>query len=283
MEASLTGDEVFASFKKEGSIKNVPAKVITSEIKEKSNSDSLDSTRVDELKKDGNVDDNSVLLDKIKQLQERLDKQTAYGRAQSGQKKEIIKLLKKSQDEGLIDDEIAESLYQVDKKSYEEVLAQESLQHESNPLQDLFNADVSKELANIARYTDEEEVKYAMAAFKAFFMEEDEQEVATLCEELEELSPLQRARKIISIGKAYHEEIYKEIKEAKGIKNFKKKLASEIDKYKAQTEKLKKQLSLYEGHSSPTYKLDEINVEPLSSDKNIRAADLFDSWKGKNK
>jgi hypothetical protein len=128
------------------------------------------------------------------------------------------------------------------------------------PMQKIYSS-ANRELENIKKYTDDENLTDKIAAFDFFITDCDPDEREEILDELESLrgsDPLKMTKRMISLGAKYYEEVYKEFKEAGGYKKYSAQKNDEIVKLQKKVDKLTRKLSQYEEYDDPTRRIAEL-------------------------
>jgi hypothetical protein len=104
-----------------------------------------------------------------------------------------------------------------------------------------------RELAHMRKYTDSPDLDQHIQAFQHFLKNGSPAEVTEAFMELKALEKDDVAftRKMLELGKAYHDEVYKEIHEAGSLKSYKIKMKQEIEKHLRKIDKLEKEIVKY--------------------------------------
>jgi hypothetical protein len=123
------------------------------------------------------------------------------------------------------------------------------------------------ELDNIRKYNDDELLDDKVKAFDYFLNMAPSEEVKEALEELQDLSddPVKLAKKMLSIGKRYYDESYKDIVENGGFQGLITKKNQEIDKLNKSIDKLTKKLAQYEDYDQPRHRINELGESGSNS------------------
>lgn len=131
---------------------------------------------------------------------------------------------------------------------------------ESTPIQTILKLSVD-EVENIRKYTDDEQLDDKLDAFSFFLADADKDEVDEAIADIYSLraDKTKMTKKMLSVGKKYYDEVYKDVKEAGGYKKFVAKKNDEVRKLQKKIDKLTKLVSQYDGDfDTPTNKIDEL-------------------------
>ena len=156
---------------------------------------------------------------------------------------------------GALSEEEAKSLFE--SLETDMPLEEEAPSHPFAKLLKIANA----ELENIRKYNDDELLDDKVKAFDYFLNMAPPEEVKEVLEELQDLSddPVKLAKKMLSIGKRYYDESYKEIVKNGGFQGLITKKNQEIDKLNKSIDKLTKKLAQYEDYDQPRYRISEMS------------------------
>ena len=104
-----------------------------------------------------------------------------------------------------------------------------------------------RELQNMRKYTDAPDLDVHIAAFQNFLKNGATEEIKDAFQQLKALESDDVAftKKMLELGKTYHEDVYKEIHAAGSLKAYKVKMALEIEKQIKKIDKLEKEIVKY--------------------------------------
>lgn len=208
-------------------------------------------------------DDQAIDSPELKSLQEELTKtnkrlgQTQqYGHKNSKRLKSALKITRDLLESGALSGEEAMSLVESlenDSELDEEV----AHTHPFGKVLKIANA----ELENIRKYTDDNLLDDKVKAFDYFLNLASPEEVKDALEELTDLinDPIKLTKKMLSLGKLYYDESYKDIARAGSVKNYITSKNEEIEKLNRSIDKLTKKLAQYEDYDQPRYRINEMS------------------------
>jgi hemerythrin superfamily protein len=125
-----------------------------------------------------------------------------------------------------------------------------------------------QELDNIRKYSESKDIDQNVRAFYHLLQNGSEKELEEVFSSLKSLEndSLSLTKKMLEIGKQYNEDVFKDVYEAGGIRELKKKYEQKIDK-------LKKDLLKYENNeeysTSSSYKLPNGSGAGINSESDV--------------
>lgn len=105
-----------------------------------------------------------------------------------------------------------------------------------------------REIENIRKYSDYEDLDKHLHAFRYFAHNGDPAEIDDFYEEVKDLidsNPILFTKKMLEAGRRYHDEIFSDLLEAGNLKNFKRKYEDKIGDYQKKIDKLEKEIQKY--------------------------------------
>jgi hypothetical protein len=116
------------------------------------------------------------------------------------------------------------------------------------------------QLENLRKYSDDDLLDDKVKAFDYFLSLASPEEVKGALEDLTELieDPIKLTKKMLSIGKLYYDESYKDIASAGSVQNYIKQKHEEIEKLNKNIDKLTKKLAQYEDYDQPRNRINEV-------------------------
>ena len=223
-------------------------------------------------------DNSDIELDKLKQELEKTKKalleNQKWGRSNSQKLKMALKKVQGFMEEGTLSEEEAKAVLTLANMEIEEG-SKENEPQPLNPAQKIL-AIANQELENIRKYTDDALLDKKVRAFDFFLNTASEIEVGEAMEELTDLqdNPVKLAKRMLSIGQQYYDDVYKDFEESGGFKQYSEKKNSEIEKLQRKIDKLEKKVSQYAEYDKSTFRIDELS----DSDKfqAVKARSAFD-------
>ena len=210
------------------------------------------------------VDDQDINTPDIKTLQAELEKtrktiaeNQKYGRQNAQRLKSALKLAKEMVENGTVSESEAQSLMESLESNHEEEL--ETSPYDAHPFGKVLKI-ANTELINLRKYSDDELLDDKVKAFDFFLSLASPEEVKGALEELTDLidDPIKLTKKMLSIGKLYYDESYKDIASSGSVQNYIKQKHEEIDKLNRSIDKLTKKLAQYEDYDQPRYRIAEM-------------------------
>ena len=177
----------------------------------------------------------------VEKSERRLSDSQKWGREAHGKLKSVEQLIGQYLEKGILSDE-------------EAALLLASAQHpepgteqKDEPLLVRYGTIWDRELANMRKYTDSPDLDRHIQAFQHFLKNGSPADVTEAFTELKALEKDEVAftKKMLQMGKAYHDDVYKEIHEAGSLKDYKIKKEQEIAKHLRHIDKLEKEIVKY--------------------------------------
>ena len=202
-------------------------------------SDDTASTQTDETSQP--EDSLSHWQKEVEKSERRLADSQKWGREAHGKLKSVEAMIAQYLGQGILSDE-------------EAALLLASAQHpepgteqKDEPLLVRYGTIWDRELANMRKYTDSPDLDRHIQAFQHFLKNGSPADVTEAFTELKALEKDEVAftKKMLQMGKAYHDEVYKEIHEAGSLKAYKIKKEQEIAKHLRHIDKLEKEIVKY--------------------------------------
>jgi hypothetical protein len=197
-----------------------------------------------------------------------------YGSQNAQRLKNAMKQAKSLVESGTLSEEEAKSLIASLESDGEEETEQYSYDTPFSKILKVANT----QLENLRKYSDDDLLDEKIKAFDYFLNMSAPDAVKSVLEELNELTdePLKLTKKMLSIGKTYYDESYKDIAAAGGFHEFLIKKNEEIAKLNKSIDKLNKKLAQYEDYDQPGYRIREIgDSENVSSEKRDAVSEAF--------
>lgn len=165
------------------------------------------------------------------------------------------KIVEKFKEEGSISEDEAQEL--LDHTKYEEMAQKDK------PFLSKAGEVWDSEIENIRKYGEYEDIDKHIHAFQHFIQNGTSEEIKDFYEEIVDLidsNPVLFTKKMLQMGKTYHDEIFGELAQAGNLKNFKHQYEVKIDDYQKKVDKLEKEVlrlkERYEGYDeTPNYRL----------------------------
>ena len=212
------------------------------------------------------VDDQAIDSPDLKTLQAELDKtrktiaeNQKYGRQNAQRLKSALKLTKEMVENGTISEAEAQNLMESLSNNDDSEAEVEVSAYDTHPFGKVIKI-ANTQLENLRKYSDDELLDDKVKAFDYFLSLASPEEVKDALEELTELidDPIKLTKKMLSIGKLYYDEAYKDIASSGSVQNYIKKKHEEIDKLNRSIDKLTKKLAQYEDYDEPRYRIGEM-------------------------
>jgi hypothetical protein len=218
-----------------------------------------------------NLSEFEALKVKLEKTEKVLAENQRYGRTNAQKVKNAQKVVQKFADDGLLTEEEAKELFGVlqadgrelpaggDEREEDALSRGSALSPQASLFAPIFKV-ANKELENIRKYTDDNQLQDKVNAFDYFLSVGSKEEVGQVLAELTELldDPVKLAKKMLSMGQTVFEESYKHIQEAGGFKNYLAKKDQELEKRQKKIDKLEKKLLQYEDFDQPSYRIEEM-------------------------
>jgi hypothetical protein len=161
-----------------------------------------------------------------------------------------------------------------------------SAEQKEEPLLVRYGTIWDKELANMRKYTDAPDLDLHIQAFQHFLKNGSSSEVMEAFTELKALEKDDVAftRKMLEMGKAYYEEVYKDIHTAGSLKDYKLKREQEISRHLRHIDKLEKEIVKYKEQyedyiPSKSYRLPSGGSAEPSEDSDSSIGSIIDRAK----
>jgi hypothetical protein len=210
------------------------------------------------------VDDQAIDNPDIKTLQAELEKtrktileNQKYGRQNAQRLKGALKQAKILMENGALSEEEGMSLITSLESDHEEEV--ETSPYDAHPFGKVLKI-ANTQLENLRKYSDDELLDDKVKAFDYFLSLASPEEVKGALEDLTELidDPIKLTKKMLSIGKLYYDESYKDIASAGSVQNYIKQKHEEIEKLNKNIDKLTKKLAQYEDYDQPRHRINEV-------------------------
>ena len=210
-------------------------------------------------------DDQAIDNPDLKTLQAELEKtrktileNQKYGRQNAQRLKGALKLTKEMLENGTLSEIEAQSLVESLNNGESEAELEVS-PYDTHPFGKVLKI-ANTQLENLRKYSDDELLDDKVKAFDYFLSLASPEEVKGALEDLTELidDPIKLTKKMLSIGKLYYDESYKDIASAGSVQNYIKKKHEEIDKLNKNIDKLTKKLAQYEDYDQPRHRINEV-------------------------
>ena len=209
-------------------------------------------------------DDQAIDNPDLKTLQAELEKtrktileNQKYGRQNAQRLKGALKQAKILMENGALSEEEGMSLITSLESDHEEEV--ETSPYDAHPFGKVLKI-ANTQLENLRKYSDDDLLDDKVKAFDYFLSLASPEEVKGALEDLTELidDPIKLTKKMLSIGKLYYDESYKDIASAGSVQNYIKKKHEEIDKLNKNIDKLTKKLAQYEDYDQPRHRINEV-------------------------
>jgi hypothetical protein len=229
------------------------------------------------------VDDQAIDNPDLKALQTQLEKtrktileNQKYGRQNAQRLKGALKQAKTLVESGALSEEEARHLITSLESDDEEAV--EASPYDTHPFGQVLKI-ANTQLENLRKYSDDDLLDDKVKAFDYFLSLASPEEVKGALEELTELidDPIKLTKKMLSIGKLYYDESYKDIASSGGVSQYIKSKQEEIEMLNKSIDKLTKKLAQYEDYDQPRYRINEVgesNDTPHT--KRDPSSDVFD-------
>jgi hypothetical protein len=196
----------------------------------------------------------------LEKLKKALNDSQKWGHTNNRRLKNVEKIIKSLKErEVLNDDEFSELSNLLTSDVGDEI--PESVKPVKNPLDNLTQI-ANKKLDDLREICEEDELfDKKIASFDHYVGSCSKEEIEDLVDDLEKLkdTPLKLAKKMLSIGEAFYNDIGKDIDNAGGVKGLLSTKNAELEKMQKKIDKLEKKLAEYDDYDKPTYKVDEIS------------------------
>ena len=230
------------------------------------------------------VDDQAIDSPDLKTLQAELDKtrktileNQKYGRQNAQRLKSALKLTKEMVENGALSEAEAQSLMESLSNNDESEAEVEHSPYAAHPFGKVLKI-ANTQLENLRKYSDDELLDDKVKSFDYFLSLASPEEVKDALEELTDLidDPIKLTKKMLSIGKRYYDEAYKDIANAGSVQNYIKEKHQEIDKLSKSIDKLTKKLAQYEDYDQPRHRISEVGESnDMPAGKRDPSSDLF--------
>jgi hypothetical protein len=230
------------------------------------------------------VDDQDILTPDFKTLQAELTKTNrrlaetqAYGHKNSKRLKSALKITRELVENGALSEAEAQSLVESLNNDDVEAGLGESSPYDTHPFGKVLKI-ANTELLSLRKYSDDELLDDKVKAFDHFLSLASPEEVKDALEELTDLidDPIKLTKKMLSIGKLYYDEAYKDIANAGSVQNYIKEKHQEIDKLNKSIDKLTKKLAQYEDYDQPRHRISEVGESnDIPAGRRDPSSDLF--------
>ena len=209
-------------------------------------------------------DDQAIDNPDLKTLQAELEKtrktileNQKYGRQNAQRLKGALKQAKILMENGALSEEEGMSLITSLESDHEEEV--ETSPYDAHPFANVLKI-ANTQLENLRKYSDDDLLDDKVKAFDYFLSLASPEEVKGALEDLTELieDPIKLTKKMLSIGKLYYDESYKDIASAGSVQNYIKQKHEEIDKLNKNIDKLTKKLAQYEDYDQPRHRINEV-------------------------
>jgi hypothetical protein len=180
-----------------------------------------------------------------------------YGRQNAQRLKGALKQAKILMENGALSEEEGMSLITSLESDHEEEV--ETSPYDAHPFGKVLKI-ANTQLENLRKYSDDDLLDDKVKAFDYFLSLASPEEVKGALEDLTELieDPIKLTKKMLSIGKLYYDESYKDIASAGSVQNYIKQKHEEIDKLNKNIDKLTKKLAQYEDYDQPRHRINEV-------------------------
>ena len=180
-----------------------------------------------------------------------------YGRQNAQRLKGALKQAKILMENGALSEEEGMSLITSLESDHEEEV--ETSPYDAHPFGKVLKI-ANTQLENLRKYSDDELLDDKVKAFDYFLSLASPEEVKGALEDLTELidDPIKLTKKMLSIGKLYYDESYKDIASAGSVQNYIKQKHEEIEKLNKNIDKLTKKLAQYEDYDQPRNRINEV-------------------------
>ena len=213
------------------------------------------------------VDDQGINTPDIKTLQAELEKtrktileNQKFGHQNARKLKNALKITQELIGNGSLSQSEAQSLVESLENGSEAGSEVDVFPYNSHPFGKVLKI-ANTELENLRKYSDDELLDDKVKAFDYFLSLASPEEVKGALEELTDLidDPIKLTKKMLSIGKLYYDESYKDIASSGSVQNYIKQKHEEIDKLNRSIDKLTKKLAQYEDYDQPRYRISEMS------------------------
>lgn len=233
--------------KKENKAPEVNKKEVNPEVKLKSK----EEDRVENKPKEASIDWKS----EVEKLQHNLKETRKWGDETKRQLSAYKKVIEKFKEEGNLNEEEATEL--LNHTKYQE------LENKNKSFSERAGEVWDKEIENIRKYSDYPELDRHLHAFQHFIQNGTREEVEDAHNDIKDLidsNPILFTKKMLEIGKRYHDEIFSDLVDAGNLKNFKKQYEEKLEGSQRKIDKLEKEIAKlkdkYEGYDeNPNYRM----------------------------
>ena len=212
---------------------------------------------------DKNANDSTdlkTLQEELTKTNKRLTETQAFGHKNSKRLKSALKITHDLVANGTLSEAEAQSLVESLNNDDAEAWLGEASPYDAHPFGKVLKI-ANTQLENLRKYSDDDLLDDKVKAFDYFLSLASPEEVKGALEDLTELidDPIKLTKKMLSIGKLYYDESYKDISSSGGIGIYIKKKHEEIEKLNRSIDKLTKKLAQYEDYDQPRYRINEMS------------------------
>ena len=205
--------------------------------------------------------DLKTLQEELTKTNKRLAETQAFGHKNSKRLKSALKITRDLLENGTLSELEAQSLVESLNNDVDvEAGLGESSPYDTHPFGKVLKI-ANTQLENLRKYSDDELLDDKVKAFDYFLSLASPEEVKGALEDLTDLidDPIKLTKKMLSIGKIYYDESYKDISSSGGIGSYIKKKHEEIEKLNRSIDKLTKKLAQYEDYDQPRYRINDMS------------------------
>lgn len=227
------------------------------------------------------------LKSEIEKLQRNLKETRKWGTDTKRQLDSYKKIVEKFKEEGNLSEEEATEL--LNHTKYEE------LDNKDKSFLEKAAEVWDREIENIRKYSDYPELDKHLHAFQHFLHNGTKEEVEEAYEDIKDIidsNPVLFTKKMLEIGKRYHDDIFGDLVTAGNLKNFKRQYEDKLESSQKKIEKLEKEIAKlkdkYEGYDeNPNYRMPqggssgESGIDPSVTKRPGRLIEDFLSGKHK--
>ncbi len=221
--------------------------------------------------------DLKALQEELTKTNKRLTETQAFGHKNSKRLKSALKITHDLVANGALSETEAQSLVEsLNNTDDVEAGLGETTPYDAHPFGQVLKI-ANTQLENLRKYRDDDLLDDKVKAFDCFLSLASPEEVKGALEELTDLidDPIKLTKKMLSIGKLYYDESYKDIASSGGIGSYIKKKHEEIEKLNRSIDKLTKKLAQHEDYDQPRYRINEMSESGSNAAKDS-ISELFE-------
>lgn len=212
------------------------------------------------LPKDEDDEDEDLRTAETEKLKKALNDSQKWGHTNNRRLKNAVKMINSLKDSGTLEDDDFSKLHDLLHSDSDEEPEQNITLSES-PISNLLQI-ANQRVTDLEEIYDHDELfRKKLSAFDFLIQNSSEEEIEDIADELEEFknNPLKLVKKMYMMGENYYNEIYKDLDEAGGLKQFVYEKNEEIKRLRKKLDKLeKKRLESSDYDESTNFKIDEL-------------------------